>query len=146
MQAKELLLLAALIVVITCGGCATALSRGATRYQERPHLYPATHFLWRAERGGVQDRWINTLMPPKRSDEIFQTDQVIAGCCCVFPSYLVYHIVVETPVSLATDTLLLPLDGYRSWSHGYDVRRFKRILSDAAWLQQHSEGDYAPEN
>jgi len=97
-------------VVMTFGGCANRNARSAESYTSSPHLYPATRY---ALRGEVAQHWVDRVPPSQSSGYwLFPSDfmkvlvmEILAGT-----TGYVYSVVVEVPISLAVDTVLIPMD------------------------------------
>ena len=104
------LLLLLVCMVITQGGCANRNARSAKPYNTVPHVYPATRY---AVRGGVARQWV-ARMPPGKSSGYWLLPEdfgrILVRDIFVWTVGYAYSIVIELPVSLVVDTMLLPKD------------------------------------
>ncbi len=127
------LLLLLFCSVITCGGCATRNARSSSRYTTTPHSYPATRY---ALRGEVAAQWCDELVPESKSSGWLFPDDLLQRLLLEFGVGALgytYSLIVEVPISLVTDTVLLPLDIRRIRAFAADEEIFARALFGEEW-------------
>jgi uncharacterized protein YceK/LysM repeat protein len=104
------LFLLILCTAITLGGFANRNARSSEPYTVKPLIYPATLY---ALRGDVATEWCNKLVPKSKNSGWLFSDDLIEKLFLNFGVGLVgyvYSLVIEVPISLIADTVLLPKD------------------------------------
>ncbi len=114
--------------VFTGGGCATRHARRAGDYACHPRVYPATRY---AANGKVVGHALHAVGFEYSSGWLFPDNLMqglLLGC-----TFYAYSLAVEVPLSLVTDTVLLPYDFYRirGFKGGDDA--FRAALLGDAW-------------
>ncbi len=127
------LLLFLLCSVITCGGCATKNARSSSQYKTTPHSYPATRY---ALRGEIAAQWCDKLVPESKHSGWLLPDDLLQSLLLelgVGALGYTYSLVFEVPISLVTDTVLLPMDirSIRAFAAG--EKHFSSALFGEDW-------------
>jgi len=120
-------------MAITQGGCANRNARSAKPYTTIPHLYPATRYV---VRGGVARHWMEKVPPSKSSGywllppDLLQimVKETLAGA-----AGYIYSIIIELPISLVGDTVLMPQDMHRVQDYEAGEDLFADVLFGDNW-------------
>ena len=124
------LILLLVSLAITQGGCANRNARSSSHYVKVPHYYPATRY---AVCGSVARQWAAKMPSSKSSGWLFSEDfgRILVMDVFAWTAGYAYSLVVELPVSLVADTVLLPKDiqRVRDYKSGEDFF-FASLLGD----------------
>ncbi len=136
---KIVLLLA--ILCVWCCGCASLTVRKADLYQQEPYLYPAT--VDHESRGLAPLVAFNKELPPLIN--IYGSSRICHPETCLiappaFVGGLAAYVLIDRPVAIVSDTLMLPYDMSRIRKHNRLVAYWESLFDgdqpDHATMQQ----------